>query len=1193
MITTNPLNERTSNRQGFALIATISVMTLLVMVCLAMLSLSTIELRQQNNATHQQTARANARLALMLALGDLQKYAGADRRVTASASILDDSVNTHKRNWTTVWDTSNWSVTDPVNSRDNNAYMAALVSRRDVNLPSTRAEATADLATAVPTSDPTWIRLVSDGSVDIEADYVYAEGIDTNDSDSRGTYAYWVGDEGVKARFDVGRDDDHIAETWATAGRMGLPGGTGIHKIEGMEQYTDYLSGGASEEDLDKFIGFKSLDLSTIEQQVIKKNFHHVTTSHTGLLVDNRWGGIRRDLSTAFEMDLEDFGEIGEFNASGEQNKTDIYSSFIPNDVTSNPLYYSQDTDDELGYVYEVPVDSSKRYRGPTWDILRNHYRIYKKERNDLNFRGVSVPSNSDALVAHSVVPFSYVNDPNATTPNSSLGAWVAGPHFKSGLTYQIPQVADHGIGGGYDMRNGGKTQPTVQKIAPQLIRTILVYGLAKEDNEYFLTIDPYFVLHNPYNQPLEFYSLSVDFNGLTLVLDFTAKYKEDVGGNLVDREQTFEVAAGWGLKALQSFRLTAPTSGNHRLEAGEIKVMSVANNAGHDDLGGGVKAISLTELQYNEGAGIYLGSQGETMNVADGTAITVEAEFINQIVPGSVFTRLLHPLKATGGAFGLEDITTFNDEANFNRHNDYEEISLIQQMRIISQEQNTTLSDTVSANVSQIPNPRDGSFYLYALDLSMKDFSGDVAVIGDFNSRAMGFGPRDYDGADHIAPNWEFELKRSDLLDLQFTDANSRGYWGEGKTPSDGGSSRVVLFDLPRSPIASMAALQHADTSKYNFHAMHSIANSRLQVGQTDQRKIFNRLTQEKWATTPKYQIDTSWAANEALWDRYYFSGMNWGSMSGQPFSTHDTAAQAIVDGEAHRVLVNPRMKMISQPSSDDMEQLKDYKEIGNYLAIEGAFNVNSTSVEAWKAVLASMSGREISYLAGANLTNQKIDPEHSPMSRLTTPAGWDDDDYSGFRALDDKELTELADAIVTQVKLRGPFMGLSDFVNRRLVADDTGKSGAIQAAIDESDINNSVDMGNTDNNRLKQSAPTANQGMSRHLNQGDVLTSLAPIMATRSDTFVIRTYGDSKDANGVIQARAWCEATVQRIPKWLADTDQSSTVQHSDYPTGNSTAEPILRQWEENPNLPEVNKTFGRKFVIQSFRWLAPNEV
>ena len=66
------MNHRTNTQKspaGFALIATISVMVLLVMIALAMLSLSTIELRSGQNAKVMGEAKANARLALMLALG--------------------------------------------------------------------------------------------------------------------------------------------------------------------------------------------------------------------------------------------------------------------------------------------------------------------------------------------------------------------------------------------------------------------------------------------------------------------------------------------------------------------------------------------------------------------------------------------------------------------------------------------------------------------------------------------------------------------------------------------------------------------------------------------------------------------------------------------------------------------------------------------------------------------------------------------------------------------------------------------------------------------------------------------------------------------------------------------------------------------------------------------------------------------
>ena len=38
----------------------------------------------------------------------------------------------------------------------------------------------------------------------------------------------------------------------------------------------------------------------------------------------------------------------------------------------------------------------------------------------------------------------------------------------------------------------------------------------------------------------------------------------------------------------------------------------------------------------------------------------------------------------------------------------------------------------------------------------------------------------------------------------------------------------------------------------------------------------------------------------------------------------------------------------------------------------------------------------------------------------------------------------------LIEQVKRRGPFLSLSDFVNRRLAEDETGRMGALQAAID-----------------------------------------------------------------------------------------------------------------------------------------------
>ena len=75
--------------KGFTLVLTISLLVLLTMVAIGVLSLSSVTLRTSGNAIDQATARANARMAMMLAIGELQQQAGLDTRVTARADLLD------------------------------------------------------------------------------------------------------------------------------------------------------------------------------------------------------------------------------------------------------------------------------------------------------------------------------------------------------------------------------------------------------------------------------------------------------------------------------------------------------------------------------------------------------------------------------------------------------------------------------------------------------------------------------------------------------------------------------------------------------------------------------------------------------------------------------------------------------------------------------------------------------------------------------------------------------------------------------------------------------------------------------------------------------------------------------------------------------------------------------------------------
>ena len=77
---------------------------------------------------------------------------------------------------------------------------------------------------------------------------------------------------------------------------------------------------------------------------------------------------------------------------------------------------------------------------------------------------------------------------------------------------------------------------------------------------------------------------------------------------------------------------------------------------------------------------------------------------------------------------------------------------------------------------------------------------------------------------------------------------------------------------------------------------------------------------------------------------------------------------------------------------------------------------------------------------------------------------------------------------------------------------------------------------------------------------------------LVARSDTFTVRSYGESKDVNGKVLARAWCEAVVQRTPEPVVPDDITGM----------------------NPKDPQENQTdFGRRFRIVSFRWLSADEV
>jgi hypothetical protein len=171
------------------------------------------------------------------------------------------------------------------------------------------------------------------------------------------------------------------------------------------------------------------------------------------------------------------------------------------------------------------------------------------------------------------------------------------------------------------------------------------------------------------------------------------------------------------------------------------------------------------------------------------------------------------------------------------------------------------------------------------------------------------------------------------------------------------------------------------------------------------------------------------------------------------------------------------------------------------------------------------------------------------------------------GVRFLASVELNALSQAIVALVRLKheasGPFRTLQEFLapNELFLDAAGGQVSLLEKAIADAAIN--VD---SDGNPIEFS--------SQFLTQGDIMTALAPVLFPRSDTFVIRTYGEAVNpATDATEGKAWCEATVQRIPEYFDPADDATVA-----PANLTSA---------------LNQNLGRRFKVVSFRWLTRSDI
>ena len=463
---------------------------------------------------------------------------------------------------------------------------------------------------------------------------------------------------------------------------------------------------------------------------------------------------------------------------------------------------------------------------------------------------------------------------------------------------------------------------------------------------------------------------------------------------------------------------------------------------------------------------------------------------------------------------------------------------------------------------------------------------------------------------------NAPFEFYFSDLngwnddrLDIDFDFSNNRTYIGSGSTADDG-VTRCVVAEIPTAPLQSMADLQHFDVRKSNPFPPFQFNL----IGNSSAHPIFPQASPTvRTGSLNGILNDDAYVLNNVLFDDWFLSSIApvYRDYSGSQQMGMQELARKFISQEEE--LPN-RFYQLARGVEEEPEELADalvstqrdddtglypFQYAASLLEVEGMFNINSVSVAAWEAVLKQGRDLQVPYITNNGAISlqgsQNVPFPRSTIAGDGSAANGGDAAVSGFASFDDSTIEALAQEIVNQVRQRGPFLSLSEFVNRQLSQDtNLALAGTIQRALDVLAVGSSgtnpyqtlqnwpgateiqtVPPGNNQYKFPGAAFGSTNFGLPGWARQADLLRPLAPIITARDDSFIIRAYGDSRSPSGQVEARAWCELVVQRRAAMIDGNDSSQL----------STASTQLTSL--------ANQRFGRRYDLVSFRWLSEDEV
>lgn len=1170
-------------QRGFALVISLTLMVLLTILSVGLLTLSAVSLRSSGAGEARAEAQANARMALALAIGELQTSMGPDQSISARASVV--SSGGAEPNMLGAWESWHWKPgsTGPDYGEKQERFRRWLVSTLDPKAAYEISAAGAALA------DPIWLvnpeTVGMPGGTGESGPGLRGGRVPMQTSETRfGAFAWGVMDESQKAPIQL--EDLEAKTDGERLARRTAPSRARPEEI--LESLSPEKLGDPSK--------IVSLDTTVVAAggesgKEILSYQADVTPHSVGLLTDVTAGGLKTDLTTLFES------------------------------TTVSPNVNGQNT------VYYTVGDGA-----PRWDYLRSHYQLNRRITSTAGGQPVMVLSASDLRPASSGItpaPTSERLLPVIAKMQIMFSAVTHYNHIGDRIeffnTKGVPQGNDkYGCPHlAYDpvvtLYNPYDVALDLQKLRIRIWDPPVLFGFKKNNawlrEEFasgkFQGLAQFQIANERNPNARRYFSLYLrEMNGTS-----PGKKIRLEPGEVKVFSPWVEPSWTWGLETAGGYSVRSFFDWNAGLDFGNQdgrtkQQMGIETVPGWDPRAG-LQTDHLSyssrpqatrydfEIANNWNGGWLAIKNTDTFTVEAKPGRTVAdasmADFTVDLLAGSVADTTRDILRTYKFRFG--DATS--------------EISATPAKPIISR--TFLVGDLLQKPADTKPEGKT-PFAILSMAAKTTVDPYDQSMPWLHNHPVV-------EGSDQLTTRVGNALDSYDMRFEEVQDFNTfpgveiepvtnRGYYGASST-TNRGVSNVPMFRVPLLPASSLGDLIPANlVASANLpRVTHAFGNSRahplIPSGAVNRSPITGGAGQ---------LLDHSYLLNDALWDSTYFSTVANFTNPLVSGPNRKTLLTEFFKGE--RKLLNPRFIPSLQGQGsveekaaelDSLDETTLSRRMASALMIQGPFNVNSDSVGAWKAMLSSLRDADLRGWRMSNLSPSGKtgfpraglpiagDPEQTGAKAGLDVAG--QVRWAGFRALDDAQISILATKIVEQIRARGvedsaPSLTLGEFVNRRL-GSSSGLhvlSGLLQKAIDESGINDEYNSPGFDSKALGTASlthpsalkglinPDARKGFSGEgapsmLTQGDLLMALAPVITVRGDTFRIRAYGESRNKEGEVNAKAWCEAVVQRTPEYLDSADSPEV---------------------KTEALAEAaNRRFGRRFVITSFRWLSPEEV